>query len=205
MNKNLIEGRRDGVSWHNTAKKPMGMSISGKLHWLHTASTPELVYLHIDKHRGEVALRAMGILEGFEGWVVHDFLAAYYRIDGLKHVLCKPHLLRDLIGVHENHGLADEACREFVETSESQPMSAPIMSMRNIGPRCAEWLAGIGIHSADDLRRIGAAAAYRELVSRGVVRPHRMLLYALGGAVDDEDCLQLSRERKRQLEEEAGV
>ncbi|MEZ5326191.1 MAG: transposase [Verrucomicrobiales bacterium] len=49
-----------------------GLSISGKLHWLHTASTPELVYLHIDKHRGEAALR-MGILEGFEGWVVHDF------------------------------------------------------------------------------------------------------------------------------------
>ena len=49
-----------------------GLSISGKLHWLHTASTPELVYLHIDKHRGEAALRAMGILEGFEGWVVHE-------------------------------------------------------------------------------------------------------------------------------------
>ncbi|MEZ5325734.1 MAG: transposase [Verrucomicrobiales bacterium] len=81
-----------------------GLSISGKLHWLHTASTPELVYLHIDKHRGEAALRAMGILEGFEGWVVHDFLSAYYRIDGLKHVLCNAHLLRDLICVHEDHG-----------------------------------------------------------------------------------------------------
>lgn len=81
-----------------------GLSISGKLHWLHTASTPGLVYLHIDKHRGEAALRAMGILEGFEGWVVHDFLSAYYRIDGLKHVLCNAHLLRDLICVHEDHG-----------------------------------------------------------------------------------------------------
>ncbi|MEZ5325798.1 MAG: transposase [Verrucomicrobiales bacterium] len=50
------------------------------------------------------ALRAMGILEGFEGWVVHDFLSAYYRIDGLKHVLCNAHLLRDLICVHEDHG-----------------------------------------------------------------------------------------------------
>ncbi len=81
-----------------------GLSLSGKLYWLHTASTPKLVYLHVDKHRGEVALRAMGILEGFEGWVIHDFLAAYYTIEGLLHVLCNAHLLRDLICVHEDHG-----------------------------------------------------------------------------------------------------
>ena len=76
----------------------------GKLYWLHTASTPTLVYLHVDEHRGELALRAMGILDGYKGWVIHDFLSAYYTIEGLKHVLCNAHLLRDLINVHENHG-----------------------------------------------------------------------------------------------------
>jgi DNA transformation protein len=75
----------------------------------------------------------------------------------------------------------------------------PVTALRNLGPRCAEWLAAIGIHTAEDLRRIGAAAAYREVVTRGQVRPHRMLLYALGGAVDDSDCLRLSPERKREF------
>lgn len=83
-------------------------------------------------------------------------------------------------------------------------MPRSILQMRNLGPRCAEWLSAIGIHDENDLRSVGAAAAYRELVNRGVVRPHRMLLYALGGALLDLDCTQLPQEIKRELEEEAG-
>lgn len=84
-------------------------------------------------------------------------------------------------------------------------MPRSIPQMRNLGPRCAEWLAGIGIHDENDLRSVGAAAAYRELVIRGIVRPHRMLLYALSGALLDLDCTKLPREIKRELEEEAAV
>lgn len=81
----------------------------------------------------------------------------------------------------------------------------PIHKMRNLGPRCAEWLAQIGVHDEDDLRTLGAPTAYRELILRGVVRPHRMILYALAGALADEDCLRLSKERKREFEEEVGL
>lgn len=77
--------------------------------------------------------------------------------------------------------------------------------MRNLGPRCAEWLAEIGIHDENDLRSVGAAVAYRELILRGIVRPHRMLLYALGGALLDIDCTKLPRDIKRTLEEEASL
>ena len=84
-------------------------------------------------------------------------------------------------------------------------MSRPITELRNLGPRCANGLAQIGIHDEDGLRAIGAAAAYRELVVREIVKPHRMLLYALGGALDDEDCIRLPRHRKRALEEETGL
>lgn len=83
-------------------------------------------------------------------------------------------------------------------------MARTILQLRNLGPRCAEWLAVIGIHDENDLRAVGAAAAYRELVNRGVVRPHRMLLYALGGALLEMDCGKLPREIKRELEEEAA-
>jgi len=84
-------------------------------------------------------------------------------------------------------------------------MGEAITELPNIGPRCAEWLAAINILNADDLRSIGAPAAYREMVVRGVIQPHRMLLYALGGATDGVNCLRLSRDRKRELEDEAGV
>jgi hypothetical protein len=40
---------------------------------------------------------------------------------------------------------------------------------------------------------------------RGIVRPHRMLLYALGGALLDVDCLKLPRQIKRALTEEASL
>jgi len=73
-----------------------GLSVNGKLHWLHTASTPTLTWLHIDPYRGEKALRAMGVLEDYSGTVIHDFLSAYYRIEGLRHGLCNSHHLRDL-------------------------------------------------------------------------------------------------------------
>ena len=84
-------------------------------------------------------------------------------------------------------------------------MSRNLEQLRNLGPRCAAWLAQIGIHNEDDLRRVGAATAYRELVVREMVKPHRMLLYALGGALADVDCMRLSREQKRELEEDSGV
>lgn len=83
-------------------------------------------------------------------------------------------------------------------------MGTPIEEMRNLGPRCAEWLAVIGIHDEESLRRMGAAGAYRELIAQEVTKPHRMLLWALAGALDDVDCLQLSPEKKRELEIEAG-
>ncbi len=84
-------------------------------------------------------------------------------------------------------------------------MSEPVTQLRNIGPRCAEWLAAIHVHTADDLRRLGAATAYRELVQRDIVSPHRMILYALGGAVGDLDCTRLPSVLKQTLEEEASI
>ncbi|MDA0812239.1 MAG: IS66 family transposase [Verrucomicrobia bacterium] len=81
-----------------------GMSLSGKIHWLHTASNSELTYLYVDRHRGEPAMRAMGVLEGYTGFVIHDYLSSYYRITGILHGLCNVHHIRDLICVHEEHG-----------------------------------------------------------------------------------------------------
>ncbi|MFM1560005.1 MAG: TfoX/Sxy family DNA transformation protein [Roseibacillus sp.] len=84
-------------------------------------------------------------------------------------------------------------------------MRRPVTELRNLGPRCAEWLAVIGIHDEDGLRQVGAAAAYRELIVQEVTRPHRRLPYALAGALENEDCLRFSASRKRELQGEVGL
>jgi transposase len=97
-----IKGKiREGPYFH---ADETGMSLFGKIHWLHTASTPQLTCLHVDRHRGEPAMRAMGVLEGYTGHVIHDYLSSYYRITGLQHGLCNVHHIRDLTCVHEEHG-----------------------------------------------------------------------------------------------------
>jgi len=52
---------------------------------------------------------------------------------------------------------------------------------------------------------VGAVEAYRELMVQEVTKSHRMLFYALAGALEDVDCLQLAPEKKWELESEAGV
>jgi len=139
-----------------------GLSVAGKLFWLHTASTPKLVYLHIDKHRGEAALRAMGILEAFGGWVIHDFLAAYYTIAGLRHVLCNAHLLRDLICVHEDHGQAWAAdmialLLKAKKLKERALAAKRTISQRTLDRLCAQYEeilnAGYAINPEPERRR----------------------------------------------------
>lgn len=84
-------------------------------------------------------------------------------------------------------------------------MSRPVDRLRNLGPKSVEWLAAIGIHTAEDLIEVGYAAAYQELIATGTARPHRMLLYALAGAVMDRDCMGFTRDEKREIEEMAGL
>ena len=84
-------------------------------------------------------------------------------------------------------------------------MPQPVTALRNLGPKSAQWLAAIGIHTAEDLREIGYAAAFQELIASGTTTPHRMMLYALAGAVMDRSCMSFSRDEKREIEELAGL
>ncbi|GAA6199034.1 TfoX/Sxy family DNA transformation protein [Aquicoccus sp. SU-CL01552] len=57
-------------------------------------------------------------------------------------------------------------------------MSDPVSSIRNLGPASEESFARAGIHSADELRALGADAAYARLLAAGS-RPHFIGYYAL--------------------------
>ena len=46
-------------------------------HWLHVLCTPLLTLFAIHPSRGQEAIRAIGIIPKFAGWLMHDFLSSY--------------------------------------------------------------------------------------------------------------------------------
>jgi len=79
-----------------------GMRVNKQLHWLHVASTDRLTSYTIHPKRGVPAMEAMGILNGFQGYAVHDHWASYNAYE-CYHVLCNAHHLRELIHANEQH------------------------------------------------------------------------------------------------------
>jgi DNA transformation protein len=59
-----------------------------------------------------------------------------------------------------------------------------IRDLRNLGPRAEQQLAGVGIHSAESLRRRGALAAYMAVTRANEGRGSLNLLWALVGALE---------------------
>ncbi|MEE9455112.1 MAG: TfoX/Sxy family protein [Paracoccaceae bacterium] len=57
-------------------------------------------------------------------------------------------------------------------------MPEPVSTIRNLGPASDKSFAKIGITTADQLREIGADAAYKRLLENGT-RPHFIGYYAL--------------------------
>ncbi|TNF18758.1 MAG: competence protein TfoX [Rhodobacteraceae bacterium] len=57
-------------------------------------------------------------------------------------------------------------------------MSSPVSFVRNLGPAMETACARAGIRSAEDLRALGADAAYARLIASGL-QPHFIGYYAL--------------------------
>ena len=81
---------------------------------------------------------------------------------------------------------------------------AALAGLRNIGPKTAAWLAGIGIKSEADLRRVGPVAAYRRLKHERPQEVTVVCLYALYGALANRHWNELPAELKQALRAEAG-
>ena len=81
----------------------VGCVSTGRLQWLHVASTEKLTHYHVDDKRGHVGMRAGGILPRFTGVALHDHWASYLKFSGCQHAFCNVHHLRDLLFVHEQY------------------------------------------------------------------------------------------------------
>ena len=77
-----------------------GMTIDGKLHWTHSASTKSVTFYGIHPKRGREAMNDFGILSKFKGVAVHDGWKSYAKYSA-SHALCNAHHLRELRGIFE--------------------------------------------------------------------------------------------------------
>ena len=110
-----------------------GLRVTGKLQWLHVASTPQLTYYHVHAKRGQIGMAAGGILPDFQGHAVHDHWASYLAFDQSQHCFCNAHHLRELEFIREQYQqpwaadmtqLLCEVNKE-VETTPAPAMSLP--------------------------------------------------------------------------------
>jgi transposase len=82
-----------------------GQRVAGRTEWVHVISTALLTFYAHHAKRGREAIHAIGLLIDFAGRRVHDAWAPYLNLPGL-YALCNAHLLRELIGLHEDTGQA---------------------------------------------------------------------------------------------------
>ena len=78
-------------------------------------------------------------------------------------------------------------------------MGTPISSIKNLGPAYEEACARAGIHSAEELREIGADDAYGRILKTGQ-RPHFIGYYVLVMALQGRpwnDCKGAEKARLR--------
>jgi len=79
------------------------LPIGPTKHWLHVICTPLLTFFSIQRLRGKEAMKAIGIIPQFTGWLMHDFLSSYLSFEKCLHTFCKSHLMRELVFLFEQH------------------------------------------------------------------------------------------------------
>lgn len=76
--------------------------------------------------------------------------------------------------------------------------------MKNMGPKSSEWLAAVGVHSLDDVAKLGVVETYQRVKAAYPEKVSLNLLYGLQAALLDLPWNELppdiKEELKRQVE-----
>lgn len=77
--------------------------------------------------------------------------------------------------------------------------------MKNIGPKSSEWLASVGIHTLEDVAKIGVVETYKRVKMAYPEKVSLNMLYGLQAALMDiswKDLpLDIKEDLKRKVEE----
>ncbi|HSK66731.1 MAG TPA: TfoX/Sxy family protein [Anaerolineales bacterium] len=80
--------------------------------------------------------------------------------------------------------------------------------MKNMGPKSREWLASVGIHSLDDVAKLGVVETYRSVKAAYPEKVSLNLLYGLQAALLDLPWNELppdiKEELKKQVDDSSG-
>jgi DNA transformation protein len=77
-----------------------------------------------------------------------------------------------------------------------------VLGLRNIDPAITQWLHEVGINSAEQLRAMGAAPAYRMMRAWRPWSTELVVLWALEGAITGVDWMDVPPERRAELRRE---
>jgi DNA transformation protein len=80
-----------------------------------------------------------------------------------------------------------------------------LAALPNLGPASARWLAGAGIHSVAELRRIGPVSAFHRVAIREGPAATANLLYALYAAIENKHWREITATEKARLRRAAGL
>ena len=76
--------------------------------------------------------------------------------------------------------------------------------MKNLGPKSQEWLASIGIHTLNDVARLGVVETYKRVKAAYPEKVTLNMLWGLQAALLDIPWNELPPDIKDQLRQEAG-
>ena len=74
--------------------------------------------------------------------------------------------------------------------------------MKNMGPKSSEWLASVGIHSLDDVARLGVVETYQRVKAAYPDKVTLNLLWGLQAALLDLPWQELPRDIKESLRQQ---
>lgn len=97
-----------------------GARVSGRLHWVHVASSALLTLIDCHRRRGTLAMDDIGVIAKMHGIAVHDGWRSYRTYD-VVHALCNAHHIRELsgVGVGWTQGWANEMIDLLVEAKDA--------------------------------------------------------------------------------------
>jgi DNA transformation protein and related proteins len=76
--------------------------------------------------------------------------------------------------------------------------------MKNMGPKSREWLAGVGIHTLEEVAELGVVETYKRVKAAYPEKVTLNMLYGLQAALLDIAWIELPPDIKAQLRKEAG-
>lgn len=76
--------------------------------------------------------------------------------------------------------------------------------MKNIGPKSSEWLASVGIHTLDDVAKIGVVETYKRVKAAYPEKVTLNMLWGLQAALLDIPWNELPSDIKEELKRQAG-